>query len=664
MRHPLTASVMLSCLLVMTPARAQDAATPSERAPGLLLKLYDIAQDMQALPQLIPGELPNVVETISTIDIPEGGFFGRKDHFLVHIEGFLTIEKRADFTVQLISDDGARLWIDDRLIIDHDGLHGPEPKGAGLNLTSGVHTLRVEYFENTGGETLRLLWRGPGDAELRPIPPEILSHDATASRATAPGPKRLIAPLRRGLPGDGRHVAGFHPMENSISMRALGRDREEYEWMKFGRFRSATDRRAQTTRPLIGWVFPERPGGLNPTISAIESDNYAGQYLLVGPMEVFRFMPETVDGQMQGCAVRFSYQGMDLPRVTPRDSIFEMRTVRALRNGLEVEFTQPLDPRVGWEPDSYHVEQWSFDAAGPPLPSRDGVVYPVKSASVSEDRRRVFLEVEGLKAGHIVYLRLLPPCISEQGERPWATEAWYTLNALPQATGQPRQRPPQPPQNVLSPEEEQAGWRLLFDGRTADGWRGFKLPNIPVGPDGTPGWHAIDGCLVRTGPGGDIITEEQFDNFELSLEWRTSAAGNSGIFYRVAEGPEFQYVWQTGPEMQVLDNAEHRDGQSSLTSAGANYGLHAVPKDVTRPVGLFNEARIVVRGRHVEHWLNGEKLIDYELGGPDWEQRVAGSKFAAMKSYGRMPRGHMALQDHGDRVWYRNIKIRPLPAKP
>ena len=206
-----------------------------------------------------------------------------------------------------------------------------------------------------------------------------------------------------------------------------------------------------------------------------------------------------------------------------------------------------------------------------------------------------------------------------------------------------------------APPEGAGGWVTLFDGATTKGWRGFGARAVPAG------WSVADGALAFTPGvgGGDIVTEEQFDDFELELEWRISEGGNSGIFFRVEEGGH-DAVWRTGPEMQVLDNARHRDGRSPLTSAGSNYALHAPARDVTRPVGEWNRVRLVVRGAHVEHWLNGEKLFEYELWSPEWEALVADSKFASMPGYGRSRRGHLALQDHGDRVWYRGIRVRAL----
>lgn len=204
----------------------------------------------------------------------------------------------------------------------------------------------------------------------------------------------------------------------------------------------------------------------------------------------------------------------------------------------------------------------------------------------------------------------------------------------------------------LTAADAQAGWRLLS--ASLDGWRGYMSEDVPEG------WAVEEGVLSFTpgGEGGDLITRDQFEDFELRLEWKVQSRGNSGIFYRVAE--EGRYAYWTGPEMQVLDNEGHPDGQSPLTSAGANYGLHAPPEDVTRPVGDWNEVRIVVRGSDVEHWLNGQRVVQYTLGSPEWRALVADSKFNEWPGYGRAPRGHLGLQDHGDPVWFRNIRVRPL----
>jgi hypothetical protein len=210
----------------------------------------------------------------------------------------------------------------------------------------------------------------------------------------------------------------------------------------------------------------------------------------------------------------------------------------------------------------------------------------------------------------------------------------------------------QPAMNSLTPAERAEGWKLLFDGASMNGWRGFKSTAPPAG------WKAVNGELVRQESGGDLMTAEQFGDFELRLEWKVTKNGNSGIMFRVTD--QGGQTYETGPEFQILDNAGHKDGKNPMTSAGSNYAMHAPARDVTRPVGEWNDVRLIVRGPHVEHWMNGAKLLEYELWSEDWETRVKASKFAKMPGYGRAKRGHIVLQDHGDLVWYRNVKVRPL----
>ncbi len=201
--------------------------------------------------------------------------------------------------------------------------------------------------------------------------------------------------------------------------------------------------------------------------------------------------------------------------------------------------------------------------------------------------------------------------------------------------------------------QQDEGWRSLFDGQTTNGWREFRKPAI------RDGWRVVDGALTRVAEGGDIVTTDQFANFELALEWKVAPGGNSGIFYRVSE--EGQSVWETGPEMQILDDERHADGKSRLTSAGSNYALYGAPAGIVKPAGEWNAARLLVNGNHVEQWLNGTKVVEFELGSSDWEEKVRASKFSALPRYGRERSGHIALQDHGDWVAFREIRIRVLP---
>lgn len=212
----------------------------------------------------------------------------------------------------------------------------------------------------------------------------------------------------------------------------------------------------------------------------------------------------------------------------------------------------------------------------------------------------------------------------------------------------------QEPAQVADTRASVGEWTTLFDGTSLDHWRGFRMNRLPGG------WVIADGSLhfQPGGEGGDIVTRERFSDFELELEWRLAEGGNSGIFFRVDEAEP--RTFESGPEMQVLDNQRHADGRNPLTSAGANYALHAPSSDAARPVGEWNQVRLVVKGPHVEHWLNGSKVVDYELWTEDWRGLVAGSKFVEWPRYGLALDGHIALQDHGDPVWFRHIRARRL----
>ena len=217
--------------------------------------------------------------------------------------------------------------------------------------------------------------------------------------------------------------------------------------------------------------------------------------------------------------------------------------------------------------------------------------------------------------------------------------------------------------NTLSDKEKKAGWRLLFDGRTTAGWRGYRSKTMP------PSWKVENGSLLsRPQEGesrGDIITLEQYGDFELVLEWKMTKGNNSGVIYRATE--EHANVWESGPEFQILDNTGHLDGLNRLASAGACYAVFAPARDVTRPLGQWNRTRIVARGKHVEHWLNGEKMVEYDIDSKRWQAHVKTSKFF-QTAYGRgnwglAPKGYIGLQDYGGAIEYRNIKLRPAGAK-
>ena len=205
----------------------------------------------------------------------------------------------------------------------------------------------------------------------------------------------------------------------------------------------------------------------------------------------------------------------------------------------------------------------------------------------------------------------------------------------------------------LTAAQRAAGWRSLFDGTSTSAWRGYKEATLPAG------WMIVDGILTKTGSVNDIITKDKFGNFELALDWKIAPAGNAGIFYRGTE--EYDHIYWSAPEYQLLDDAGHPDGQSRLTSAGADYGLYPSPAGVVKPAGEWNSTLIVVDGNHVQHWMNGQKLLEYDLGSPDWEAKVKASKFVAYPHYGRASSGYIGIQgDHDGTLWLRNIRIREI----
>ncbi len=209
--------------------------------------------------------------------------------------------------------------------------------------------------------------------------------------------------------------------------------------------------------------------------------------------------------------------------------------------------------------------------------------------------------------------------------------------------------------NTLSAAEKAAGWTLLFDGTTTKGWHGWKKSEFP-----SVGWSAKDGMLTYTpgNGGGDIATDADFKDFEMTLEWRVAPGGNSGIMYRCTE--DKTYPWETGRECQILDDARHADGKKPKTRAGTMYDMFACAQDVARPALEWNTVRIVAKGTRIEHWLNGWKVIDTDTASEDYAKALAASKFTSMADYGKRDAGKLALQDHGDPVWFRNIKVRKL----
>jgi hypothetical protein len=196
-----------------------------------------------------------------------------------------------------------------------------------------------------------------------------------------------------------------------------------------------------------------------------------------------------------------------------------------------------------------------------------------------------------------------------------------------------------------------ASWKVLFDGSSLAAWKGYKTDKVPTG------WKIADGTLTKDTRVQDIVSRDEFGDFELELEWKIGEAGNSGVFYRGTE--EYDHIYWSGPEYQLLDDEKAADNKTRLTCAGAAYALYPSPAGHLKPVGDWNKTRIVARGAHVEHWLNDVKLLEYELWSADWEAKVKASKFGEWPHYGRAKQGHFALQgDHEGSLAFRNIRVR------
>ena len=219
------------------------------------------------------------------------------------------------------------------------------------------------------------------------------------------------------------------------------------------------------------------------------------------------------------------------------------------------------------------------------------------------------------------------------------------------------------PAAILTDQEMAEGWRSLFDGETFAGWH--KYGGGPVGS----AWKVEEGAMTlvpgeaedwKTVSGGDIVTDDVFENFELSLEWKIAEAGNSGIFYLVDEAESYDAASDTGLEMQVLDSERHGDGQWAKHRAGDLYDLIEADTRTECKVGDWNRVRIVKRGSHVEHWMNGSLLLTVDLWTDHWDALIAGSKFADWEGFGKLTRGRIGVQDHGDRVWFRDVRVRTL----
>jgi cytochrome c len=853
---------------------------------GLLVNVLQTQSGVKSLSDIDFSAKPMMTVTAGEINASGADFDPLKNDFALDISGYLYMDKDDNVLLQLSSDDGARLLLDGRELINNDGLHGMDPKEAEVALRAGYHPIKIEFFQGGGGQGISLKWARSGDPVMKVIPANNLFRQRKEGEAVA-----AMGGTAEGYPGDRMALSDVHPsydltqarpdaflpkvggmdflpdgrllvstwdamggvyvldnvasgdpkkitvkqiargLAEPLGLKVVGNDIfvlqkqeltqlvdtdgddiiDEYRcfakgWRASSNFHefafglvykpdedafyaalaTAINPGGASTRPQIpdrgkvvkisrkdgsiefvarglrtpdgvglgpdnqvfiadnqgDWLpaskivhvqpgafynsysvdslavaglpvqapvvwLPQDEIGNSPTQPILLQDGPYQNQLIHGDVcygGLQRVFMEKINGNYQGCVFRFTqglegathrivrgpdgayYVGMignpgnwgqegkqwyGVQRLHFNGkSTFEMLAVRAKTNGMEIEFTEPLPENNGWESTDYAVEQWwykpTFNYGGPKM---DLEQLPVASASVSPDRKKVFLEIPGIKPGHVVHIRLANIPISDLGHEIWTTEGWYTLNAIPQhdaGTVLSRPRYAAAPDNTLSEAEKAAGFALLFDGQSMNGWHNFgkqtagkswvindNAIHLDAKPNPEGHWQAPDG--------GDIITAEEYENFELRLEWKIGACGNSGIIYNIVEDPaKYQYVWQTGPEMQVLDNACHPDSKFPKHRAGDLYDLIACKHETVKPAGQWNQVRIISQNGHVEHWLNNRCVVKFKMHDEAWWKLVSGSKFVEMPDFGKARKGRIALQDHGDPVWYKNIKIRRL----
>lgn len=853
--------------------------------PGAMVSVYDIPSNTVKMPAIADKTKPKYAGILANFDNISGSDFkGLEDNFAIKAKGYLKIDSAGTYLFHIWSDDGSKVYIEDQMILDNDGLHGAEYKEAALTLNKGYYAFRIEYFQGSGGRFLSFNWKKPGKTDFEVISPFNIFHNYEM-RGDLSGFSLPMSNISR-IPGDQYPLQDVHPsfdlyqarpddfqpkvggmdflsdgrlvvstwdaagsvyiVENTQSgdpskmtykriafglaeplglkvvndtiyvmqkqemTRLVDVDKDdiidEYQTLtdawdvssnfhEFGfgleykdgffyaTLATAINPGGASTQPQIQdrgkvlkvdkntgktefiasglrtpngigigykgelfvadnqgdwlpsskivhiksgawygsrsvdfegtkdkeetlpvvWLPQDEIGNSPSTPSYINVGPYAGQ-MIHGEVThggVKRVFVEEVEGQFQGCVFRF-IQGLEagvnricwapdgslyiggignpgnwghsgklgygLQRLVFNDKpTFEMLAVRAKSNGIEIEFTEPLNPNSGWNPADFEIKQWYYkpteEYGGPKL---DEKRLKVKSATVSDDRKKVFLALDGMKDNHMIYVHLLKNFVSNNGNQLLSTEAWYTMNKIPKGVnGIEKASPYSFADNTLTQEEIAAGWKLLFNGKDVSSWRNFKKQTIgkswiiqenAIHLDAQPNkdghWQAADG--------GDIITNDAYENFEFMIDWKIANCGNSGIIFNIVEADKYDYVWQTGPEMQILDNTCHPDTKYVTHRAGDLYDLIESKYSAVKPAGQWNEVRIKKLNGKVEFWLNGHKTVDFEMHTEEWTKMIANSKFKDMPDFGLAKKGHISLQDHGDKVWFKNIKIRTL----
>lgn len=870
--------------------RPDAAVADGDLVPGLVVKLYRLASSPSTLDAIDFNKKPDMLAIAGNINAGNEDFGPFKDNFALTATGYIYLEKDDNILFQLSSDDGSRMWIDDRKIIDNDGNHGMEPKESEVALRAGYHALRIQYYQGGGGRGITLKWARFGKPGMEAIPETSFTHRSSNDLAGAVS----LSGAADAVPGDGSPLQEVHPsydlsqarpdeflpkvagmdflpdgrllvstwdamgavyaldnvqsgdpkkikmqliakgLAEPLGLKVVGKDIfvlqkqeltklvdndgdgviDEYQcfakgWKASANFHEFAFGLAHkgdylyaalatailpggaSARPQIvdrgkvvqislkdgsiefiarglrtpdgvgigpdgelfvtdnqgDWLpsskllhikpgaffnsysvdsvavaqmpvqqpvvwLPQDDIGNSPTQPAVLNDGPYQNQIIFGDVcygGLQRVFMEKINGDYQGTVFKFTqgleggthrlawgpdgalyigmignpgnwsqqdklWYGLQRMKYNGR-STFEMLAVRAKTNGVEIEFTEPLRDGDGWDVSHYELKQWWYKPTsnyGGPKMDEEGLA--VKSASVSADRKKVFLEIEGIEPRHVVYIRLKNLPISDLGHELWTTETWYTMNAIPAAdNGVVAARPAFSPKadNTLTEKEKAEGWQLLFNGQNLEGWHNYGKTTIgkswtvsenaiylDAKPNPSGDWQAADG--------GDILTSDEFENFELELDWKISPCGNSGIIYHIKEDPaKYDYVWKTGPEMQVLDNTCHPDARIPKHRAGDLYDLVECKYVTVKPAGSWNHVRLVSKNGRIEHWLNYRKVVDlqmFENGKPtqQWLELIKGSKFPGLPApdFGLSSKGRISLQDHGNPVWYKNIKIK------
>ncbi len=862
-------------------------ANQDDYLPGARIKVLRIPDSTTKLGDIKFGKKPEYEGVVSKVDVLDADLAWAGDWFAMEFDGYIHIEKDNNYVFRLISDDGSRLYINDKLVINNDGFHGADARDGEMAMKKGLHPFKVQFFQGQGGKSVQLMWNSFDDSQFHPIPANAISHHKT-KQAPSEGAEAPPISAKTQIPGDTYPLTEVHPsfdlstarpatflpkvagmdflsdgtlvvstwdaggevhlisnassgdaskmkvktiasglaeplglkvvnneiyvlqkheltklvdnnndqiideyitINNAWDVSAnfhefafglvekdgwlygnlaigimpggasalnqpvqrgsvfrvelasgdieylanglrtpngigIGVDDEIFvadnqgDWLPACKIvhvqkgawygSRAVDFKGTANKketPPVVWLPQDEIGNSPSQITFLKDGPYKGQ-MVHGEVThggLKRVFTEKVNGEYQGVVFRFvqgleagvnrlaygpdgglyiggigssgnwqhsgkNWYGLERIKYNGKPT-FEMLAVRAMSDGIEIEFTEPLKLGTGLDLSSYSVSQWRYkptaEYGGPKIDEKE---LNIKEVSISPNRKRVFLQLDGMLENHVLYIHLNEHFNSQGGLTLLSPEAWYTLNQIPE--GKPGEINPAllastAVPNALSDAQIKEGWKSLFDGKTTNGWTNFNKKTIGSSwkiedgaltlsttqkPDG--GWQAKDG--------GDIIYDQEFENFELELEWKIQACGNSGIMYLVEESENYDYPWMTGPEMQILDNTCHPDAKIERHRAGDLYDIIASRLEVSKPAGSWNKVRVLVNKGHLEHWVNGHKVVDTELFTPEWTEMLKETKWKDFADFGTKKKGKISLQDHGDRVWFKNIRIREL----